>query len=86
MIEVDLHRVSNQTGLGMFIPEHAKVSHADGRHQRADHLVELAGGGSQYSSESGSRISRKGSTLAPRRQPRPFEESGCSDAKPELDP
>ena len=28
-------------------------SHADGRHQRANHLVELAGGGSQYSSESG---------------------------------
>ena len=53
MIEIDLHRVGYQTGLGMFIPEHAKVSHADGRHQRANHLVELAGGGSQYSSESG---------------------------------
>src|SRR2546422_11036572 len=52
MIEVDLHRVSNQTGLGMFIPEHAKVSHADGSHQGTNHLIELTRSGTQYSSES----------------------------------
>ena len=37
----------------MIIPEHAKVSHADGCHQGADHLVELARSGPEYSSESG---------------------------------
>ncbi len=37
----------------MVVPEHAKVSHADGRHKRADHLVELACSGPEYPSEGG---------------------------------
>ena len=53
VIEVDLHRIGDQARLGVFIPEHAEVSHADGRHQRANHLVELARCGSKYTSESG---------------------------------
>ncbi len=53
MIEIDLHRINNQARLGMFIPEHAEISNADSRHQGANHLVELARRGSQYSSKGG---------------------------------
>ncbi len=35
----------------MIIPEHAQVPDADGGHERADHLVELASRGSQYTPE-----------------------------------
>jgi hypothetical protein len=36
----------------MLIPEHAEIADADGSHERADHLVELARRGTQNAPES----------------------------------
>jgi len=35
----------------MVIPEHAEITNADGSHERADHLVELAGRRSENAPE-----------------------------------
>jgi hypothetical protein len=47
MVEIRLQSINDVAGLGMFVPEHAQVSNADGGHEWADHLVELACRGSQ---------------------------------------
>jgi hypothetical protein len=51
MIEISLQCVDNVAGLRMVIPEHAQVSDADGGHEGANHLVELACSGSKNAPE-----------------------------------